>query len=1002
MLQTPNLISNKNVTMTGVLSPSSDPDALNRLAEIQAVLQGQGITDLANLGTLPISGTLKPVAGTLVRAPFVRGGPGGTFGNVGFTTASGKVLNANHIVTLAPNFTLSTPGGPGTVFTVTPSGPGAVFAVPPGGPAPGPAGPFGVLGTGAALPPVAPAAGPAAPPVAPAARPGATPIPAASLPPLTVGAAAIPTLTSAQFSGPALRLIGQPLPSAQSFQAGLANAKAASVIIPINTAYWAANTITFAPDTKIVLDKDVRFLVIIALSITGAANVTLTYEDIPEASRPGIPGTPQTPLGQPSVPSGFSTGSIGYGGAAGTSPLQVSTPPDAPEIELWVLNIDGLPTVLLKGQRGYTGVQGGDGQQGGTGGNGSAAQEGFFNCDKGPGNGGKGGPGGRAGDGGPGGNGGLGGRFSLYTATNISGFPFLIDVSGGDGGVGGLGGNGGKGGAGGKRGSIPSGFCDTAEHRGRPDGSQGDSGGQGNQGPSGLPGTFAPNAEKFVTIVASDFLIKLTDPAITSITKANPIVNVGTTITINGLRFTPTDQVTVGGVAATSNFVANTMLQCVVPNTAGGVSRVQVTRSGGTNGSNYATLFITPTVISTIPANLARLRPGTLVQLRGTGFSPQTTVRINGTQITLPSSADTQFMDTQNIKFMMKRPNSVPRLAASASAEPALLSVASGGPILPSNAISIMIATYQIVTIGDSIAWGEGLQKADKWSTKVEEHVTAANAGISVYMSGEPHTGAILGWNGTTGGTHFNGDIPKSYPSVHQQARDLAALPNASTVDLILITATANDVGSNSWLDPGKSPSDILPRVTKYCHDDMLAFLGWLAGAFTAAKIIVTGYYPMVSHDSNPNFGVDVVAVYVGLDDNKGLLPAARAIAMGLNVGTQPKVASNTEYFAAQANLAISLAVKDANQALNPARIYYADPGFGTKNAANAPNAWVFGIDVTLLGLQPTDSPTSANLRATQCQVLNSLDRVYCDVASTGHPNESGALAYAKAIIALL
>ena len=966
----------KKVTMTGALSRSSDPDALDRLADIQSVLQGQGITDLADLGTLPISGAIKPAAGTFVRAPFVKAAPGRTLGAVNFTTATEQVLNASRIVASAANVAASTP--------------------------------------------IAPAASRAAPPTVTPAMRSATPPPVApaTLPPQTVAAAAIPALISQRFSGPALKMIGQPLASSQSFRTASANARTSNVSIPLNTAYWAANTIAFSPNTTIVIDKDVRYLVIIALSITGAANVTLTYEDIPVTSPPGIPGPPQTPLGQPPVPSTFNTGAVGYRGAAGVQPLQIATPPDAPEVELWVVSIDGLPTVLLKGQPGYTGVQGGNGQQGGIGGNGTDTVQHTVNflglgpvgyCDAGPGDGGNGGPGGEGGMGGPGGNGGLGGRFSLYSATDISGFPFVIDVSGGDGGVGGPGGNGGQGGVGGKRGAIAPGPCDTSDHQSRPDGSRGASGSLGPLGPSGAScTTFATDAEKFVTITANDFNMKLTDPAITGIATANPIVNVGTPITINGLRFTPTDQVTVGGVAATSIFKNVTTLQCVVPNTAGGVSKVQVTRNGGSQGSNFGTLFITPTVISTVPASLARLRPGTWVQILGTGFSPQTTVRIapvggNGTQITQPSPTDTQLIDTQNIKFMMKRPNSVPRLAGSGSGEPALLSVASGGPMLPSNAISIMISTYQMVVIGDSVAWGEGLQVPDKWSTKVGDHVTAANASMSVYMSGQPHTGAILGWKAALGGTPYNGDIPKSDPSVHQQALDLASLPNASTVDLILLTATANDVGSNTWLDPAKGRSDIDPRVKQYCHDEMLAFLVWLAVAFPAAKIIVTGYYNMVSSDSKPDLGVDVVAVYIGLDDNQGLLPEARAVALGLNSLTQAKVAGNTEYFATQANMAIALAAKDANTALGSTRIYFADPKFGTQNAAYAPQAWVFGVDVTLTGLQPTDSPESANLRAAQCQILtNSMDQIYCDVASTGHPNETGALAYANAIIALL
>src|ERR1039457_2907761 len=103
------LIQTKNVAMTRVLAPPTDPAAVDILATIQSVLQGQGITDLADLGTLPISGAVKPAAGTFVRAPFVKAAPGRTLGAVNFTTVAVQVVNARRIVATATNVVESTP-----------------------------------------------------------------------------------------------------------------------------------------------------------------------------------------------------------------------------------------------------------------------------------------------------------------------------------------------------------------------------------------------------------------------------------------------------------------------------------------------------------------------------------------------------------------------------------------------------------------------------------------------------------------------------------------------------------------------------------------------------------------------------------------------------------------------------------------------------------------------------------------------------------------------------
>lgn len=944
----------KSVTLTGSLS--TDPAALNRLATHKAILEAHGIKNLAALSTLSLKATVVPHPG-LVRAPFVR--------RVDVLTGLGDVSPVS--ASLSPTI--------GIPRIVSGQAPADISKAPP---APGRA--------------------------LDAANFTTAEVRVQSARRLVAPANKLAAPTSGLVSGIAVRLVGEPLVGSQgtSFPAAAAASAASATSIPINTAYWVANTIALAADTTIVIQSDIRYLVIIANSITVGTNVTLTYDELPVANPPGVPAKPPAPSSTPATPDSFSDGYVGYEGSPGTQPMQIGSPPNAPEVELWTLAINSLPTVNLKGQKGYAGVRGGDGAEGGRGGNGSESVPGIVQCKSGPGNGGQGGKGGRGGTGGVGGNGGLGGRWALYTTSAvITALPgFLIDVSGGEAGDGGAAGAPGSGGPGGSRGGIH-GYCANLNWSSRTDGAAGPSGDAGSGGPKGAAGTAAgPDAEKFVAINASDFLNKLTDPAITTVNP--PISTVGATITISGFRFTPTDVVKIGGAATPFTFIADTMLQCVVPNTAGGLSYVQVTRSGGSQGSNYGTLWVTPVVLSTIPASPAnRLRPGATVRILGTGFSPQTTVRVNGTQI-----AQAIFINTQTIDFVMKRPNSVPYDPTHAAGEPALLSVASSGPILASNSLPIVIATYQMLVMGDSIAWGEGLQDQNKFYTLVGAHVTAANANMSVYTTMKAHTGAILGWNDTGSGPTVDGDIPVSYPTVKQQAQGVAGSPNAATIDLILVAATANDVGFQHFLDPNATHPQILTRVTQYCHLEMRSFLIWLVSKFPVAKIIVTGYYAGISLDSNPAYLVDLVGVMYGLENNQGLLPTALAVAKGVSPAGLPIIAGNATFFATQANLALKTAVQEANQTyLPPQRIYFADPGFGPQNAALASNAWVYGLSTSLNILQPTDSPASAWRRKSQCQAVypsSFTDRTFCDLASAGHPNVTGAQHYAAAIIALL
>jgi len=441
------------------------------------------------------------------------------------------------------------------------------------------------------------------------------------------------------------------------------------------------------------------------------------------------------------------------------------------------------------------------------------------------------------------------------------------------------------------------------------------------------------------------------------------------------------------------------MLTATVPSTWGGATQVKVVRAGNGVTSNSGTLYIKPVIVSTVPPSpSSRLKPGSTIVVNGTGFSPQTSIRINHEDIaTVTATSPT------TLSFVMSRPASIPHNPANAGGEPAVLSVASSGPIIESNPIPIVIATFQMLVIGDSVIWSEGLQDPDKIHSLVEAYEKTLHTGMSVYKTVKAHTGAILSWNTPISGTEHDGDIPQDYPSIQQQANALAALPNAATVDLILVTSCANDVGFKHILDPLSTHAAIAARVSQFCLSDMTAFLKVTANQFPAAKIIVAGYYQGLSLDTNPTYFIHIAGVLYGLEDNRGLAPKALAAAVGISPANTPLVAGNAGFFAARANIALANAVTAANASLSPHRIFFADPGFSPTNAANASNAWLFGLAGVIPG--PTDSSAALSRREHQCSNVystSSFDYMFCRLASTGHPNETGAMKFFTAIKPLL
>jgi hypothetical protein len=166
---------------------------------------------------------------------------------------------------------------------------------------------------------------------------------------------------------------------------------------------------------------------------------------------------------------------------------------------------------------------------------------------------------------------------------------------------------------------------------------------------------------------------------------------------------------------------------------------------------------------------------------------------------------------------------------------------------------------------------------------------------------------------------------------------------------------------------------------------------------FTSAKIVVTGYYQIVSEESHTELIVPLAAA-VGLDllGIPGMCIAGVASAACVS-----QIIANCKTFASAANAALATAVTQANNAIGGTpRIVFADPMFTAKNAALAPNTFVFGINIDL---SPQDETSVSAPRAAACTLSAGRTNVeVCKRASIGHPNPKGAVAYANAIAPLL
>ena len=395
--------------------------------------------------------------------------------------------------------------------------------------------------------------------------------------------------------------------------------------IPIDSAVVIAGTLDLTQQ-QLVVEPNVVTLYVIAEEVICGNNAAITWR------RPGgvTPDRADNPdLNGRSFP-GVQTKTNSRDGLDGTDgmPGDTGTPGaagrNAPNLEMWVKNMTGLPNLDFDGEDGITGGRGQRGGSGGSGGGGAVGKRVWFfgwHCVSDPGDGGDGGNGARGGDGGRGGNGSSGGTITVGVltgtlATTVANKSFRIKNQGGRRAGGGASGAGGAGGRGGRSGNGET--CHSAK-----DGHDGAQGQPGSVGASGF--TDGGDAQvTFLEFTEAAWDDLMTRPWITELTPAEAFP--GDTLVVRGSRFTAADQVVVGGSALASTVNADESLSVTLPMTiGGGEQQVFVRRADGIE-SNRLNVGIKPELDPfTDP-----LAQGSTVTLNGRAFFIGATVLFNG------------------------------------------------------------------------------------------------------------------------------------------------------------------------------------------------------------------------------------------------------------------------------------------------------------------------------------------------------------------------------------
>ena len=291
-----------------------------------------------------------------------------------------------------------------------------------------------------------------------------------------------------------------------------------------------------------------------------------------------------------------------------------------------------------------------------------------------------------------------------------------------------------------------------------------------------------------------------------------------------------------------------------------------------------------------------------------------------------------------------------------------------------------------LVVLGDSVMWGQGLRDEHKSATIVAKGLNAKPVIIA-------HSGAVIGRAAHCALTPFPGEMPESCPSILQQIGAYTGDPGAAPI--VLLNGGINDIDIRTILNPFTDPGDLSSDIRKYCHQDMVFLLTQVKLRFSNAntKIVVASYFPIITAASDFDF-VPPLMEFLGA-------PLPRFIEFDLfDVGNPivDKIIDLSAQFWHESAAALAKAVSDVNIGTGP-RCFFANVPFTEDNAVFAPEAWLFGV-----GPAPDFAAEDEvrESRRSQCDITFKNDffgREQCYRASAGHPNVTGAQQFAQAVL---
>lgn len=324
------------------------------------------------------------------------------------------------------------------------------------------------------------------------------------------------------------------------------------------------------------------------------------------------------------------------------------------------------------------------------------------------------------------------------------------------------------------------------------------------------------------------------------------------------------------------------------------------------------------------------------------------------------------------------------------------------------------LAPFEFLVLGDSLVWGQGLQEEQKFyrltKTWLRDEVFAGRRSINLNIFA--HSGstiqldsreekALLGAERDPN-ENLHPEINVSFPVINAQlAQARKAYERPEDVQLIMLSGGIPEVGVSNILNPFQDNEKLSEDIRKYCFGHMSPLLAETHDAFPNARIVVIGYYPIITkHTPMKRIVNDVLELYNWPGWTKPLLnnPAKRILWRRF----RGKMIKRSRIWAEGSTAELGRAVDALNESTGSETAILVVPPFAEKNAYGTKDSYLFKVAKKGRAADPLREVRGEECRPALSELRRDTDLKYrtrvCELASIGHPNEKGSAAIADAV----